>query len=224
MLVYVLLYNAYIMYFESRYLTAVRMIIGVTIMRKGEVDLVCSGRDVYALLFEGSPRRCGGQGDILAGITGVNIHWAMQRAHLYTPSVLDTSTCETESQQTVTAEEVSMDSQDEDLLKTLLASDGRSLALPQLPDLSHLFPSSSKPVEHTQGTHKYCMHLSYVLNFYYSNHSYHIDIYASAAIVSSLVTRKASAKAFAIHRRSMTSPDVMAEVGAVVQELFPTEL
>ena len=123
----------------------------MTILRKGEVDLVSSGRDVYALLFEGSPRRCGGQGDILAGITGVNIHWAMQRAHLYTPSVLDTPTCEAESQSTATAEDVSRGDQD-DLLKTLLASDKRALSLPQLPDLTHLFPPSSTPAEHTQGS------------------------------------------------------------------------
>ena len=124
----------------------------MTILRKGEVDLVSSGRDVYALLFEGSPRRCGGQGDILAGITAVNIHWAMQRAHLYTPSVLDTSACEAESQSMVSgAEDVNRDDQD-DLLKTLLASDSRALPLPQLPDLTHLFPPSSTPAEHTQGS------------------------------------------------------------------------
>ena len=129
-------------------------------MRKGEVDLVSSGRDVYALLFEGSPRRCGGQGDILAGVTGVNIHWAMQRAHLYTPSVLDTSTCEAERSMVSGAEDVNRnDQKEEDLLKTLLASDSRALPLPQLPNLSHLFPSSSSssPAEHTQGTHEYCI-------------------------------------------------------------------
>lgn len=49
---------------------------GVTIVRKGEFDLVTNGGDVFKLLYRGSPRRCGGQGDILAGCLGVAFYWA----------------------------------------------------------------------------------------------------------------------------------------------------
>lgn len=49
---------------------------GVTILRKGEFDLVTNGADVFKLLYRGSPRRCGGQGDILAGCLGVAFYWA----------------------------------------------------------------------------------------------------------------------------------------------------
>ncbi|GJN28136.1 hypothetical protein PR202_gb16221 [Eleusine coracana subsp. coracana] len=40
---------------------------GVTIMRKGKEDLICDGKTVTQVSTYGSPRRCGGQGDILAG-------------------------------------------------------------------------------------------------------------------------------------------------------------
>jgi hypothetical protein len=35
--------------------------IGVTIIRKGEYDMICSGEDLYIIMEKGSPRRCGGQ-------------------------------------------------------------------------------------------------------------------------------------------------------------------
>jgi Carbohydrate kinase len=49
---------------------------GVTVFRKGANDTVSSGGDVYVIHEEGSPRRCGGQGDILAGCMGVASYWA----------------------------------------------------------------------------------------------------------------------------------------------------
>ncbi|XP_060039759.1 ATP-dependent (S)-NAD(P)H-hydrate dehydratase isoform X2 [Erinaceus europaeus] len=50
---------------------------GVTVLRKGERDLVSDGRQVLVCDQEGSLRRCGGQGDILAGSLGVLLHWAL---------------------------------------------------------------------------------------------------------------------------------------------------
>lgn len=39
---------------------------------------------VYVLSVEGSPRRCGGLGDILSGITATAMHWALQvRLHVH---------------------------------------------------------------------------------------------------------------------------------------------
>lgn len=49
---------------------------GVTILRKGEQDILSSGSDVFVLNENGSPRRCGGQGDLLAGGLGVSLYWA----------------------------------------------------------------------------------------------------------------------------------------------------
>lgn len=52
---------------------------GVTILRKGPQDLISQGGDVYSLGFGGSPRRCGGQGDILAGCLGVSAYWGIRK-------------------------------------------------------------------------------------------------------------------------------------------------
>lgn len=49
---------------------------GVTILKKGETDIVTNGGNVFKLGIRGSPRRCGGQGDILAGCLGVSFFWA----------------------------------------------------------------------------------------------------------------------------------------------------
>ncbi|CDY66931.1 BnaAnng23250D [Brassica napus] len=40
---------------------------GVTILRKGKTDLISNGEIVKSVSVYGSPRRCGGQGDILSG-------------------------------------------------------------------------------------------------------------------------------------------------------------
>ncbi|KAF9605434.1 hypothetical protein IFM89_017173 [Coptis chinensis] len=53
-----------------------RIIGCVTILRKGKSDLVSDGKTVNTVSTFGSPRRCGGQGDILSGRsdnTGVEI-------------------------------------------------------------------------------------------------------------------------------------------------------
>lgn len=49
---------------------------GVTILRKGEFDVISSGDDVVVIREKGSPRRCGGLGDILAGSLGAAVTWA----------------------------------------------------------------------------------------------------------------------------------------------------
>ena len=48
---------------------------GVTVLRKAEHDMITAGADVFILREIGSPRRCGGQGDILAGCVAVALHW-----------------------------------------------------------------------------------------------------------------------------------------------------
>ncbi|XP_077199875.1 ATP-dependent (S)-NAD(P)H-hydrate dehydratase isoform X3 [Paroedura picta] len=48
----------------------------VTIVQKGERDLISDGEKVLVCSHEGSSRRCGGQGDLLSGSLGVLTHWA----------------------------------------------------------------------------------------------------------------------------------------------------
>ncbi|KAL1111237.1 hypothetical protein V6Z11_D02G045700 [Gossypium hirsutum] len=50
----------------------------VTILRKGKSDLISDGEKVQSVSIYGSPRRCGGQGDILSGSVAVFLFWARQ--------------------------------------------------------------------------------------------------------------------------------------------------
>ncbi|KAL5782536.1 hypothetical protein ACOSP7_007565 [Xanthoceras sorbifolium] len=49
---------------------------GVTILQKGKSDLISDGDIVKSVSIYGSPRRCGGQGDILSGSVAVFLSWA----------------------------------------------------------------------------------------------------------------------------------------------------
>jgi NAD(P)H-hydrate repair Nnr-like enzyme with NAD(P)H-hydrate dehydratase domain len=52
---------------------------GVPVLAKGEKDIFTAGGDVFEMNQPlGSPRRCGGQGDILAGTLGVAVFWGNQ--------------------------------------------------------------------------------------------------------------------------------------------------
>ena len=50
---------------------------GVTVLLKGEVDIISDGRTTLEVGFRGCPRRCGGQGDVLAGATATFASWAL---------------------------------------------------------------------------------------------------------------------------------------------------
>ncbi|KAG1331303.1 ATP-dependent (S)-NAD(P)H-hydrate dehydratase [Cocos nucifera] len=50
----------------------------VTIFRKGKLDLISDGETVNKVSISGSPRRCGGQGDILSGSVAVFSSWSRQ--------------------------------------------------------------------------------------------------------------------------------------------------
>ncbi|KAF8701494.1 hypothetical protein HU200_033517 [Digitaria exilis] len=63
----------------SEQLTALcQKIGGVTIMWKGKADVISDGKTVTQVSTFGSPRRCGGQGDILSGSVAVFASWAQQ--------------------------------------------------------------------------------------------------------------------------------------------------
>ncbi|XP_017911847.1 PREDICTED: ATP-dependent (S)-NAD(P)H-hydrate dehydratase isoform X2 [Capra hircus] len=50
----------------------------VTVVQKGEQDVISDGEQVLVCSQEGSGRRCGGQGDLLSGSLGVLAHWAIR--------------------------------------------------------------------------------------------------------------------------------------------------
>jgi NAD(P)H-hydrate repair Nnr-like enzyme with NAD(P)H-hydrate dehydratase domain len=52
---------------------------GVAVLLKGQQDLLTAGERVFVVsdLDGTSPRRCGGQGDILAGTLGTALYWAV---------------------------------------------------------------------------------------------------------------------------------------------------
>ncbi|XP_055071154.1 ATP-dependent (S)-NAD(P)H-hydrate dehydratase isoform X2 [Misgurnus anguillicaudatus] len=48
----------------------------LTLVLKGEEDIITDGKTMLTCSQEGSGRRCGGQGDLLSGSLGVFAHWA----------------------------------------------------------------------------------------------------------------------------------------------------
>lgn len=88
---------------DIRKMRALSALLRVTIIKKGSSDMISSGsvestpllfnalvgddsdlvytrQDVFVMQSpEGSPRRCGGQGDVLAGSLGTALHWAIKR-------------------------------------------------------------------------------------------------------------------------------------------------
>ncbi|KAK2905271.1 hypothetical protein QQF64_033542 [Cirrhinus molitorella] len=48
----------------------------LTLVLKGEEDIITDGKKMLTCSQEGSGRRCGGQGDLLSGSLGVFAHWA----------------------------------------------------------------------------------------------------------------------------------------------------
>lgn len=50
----------------------------LTVLEKGKVDIVSDGVSSCTVDIEGSPRRCGGQGDVLSGTTGTFFAWMIK--------------------------------------------------------------------------------------------------------------------------------------------------
>jgi len=48
----------------------------LTILLKGEVDVITDGKEAYIVRQQGASKRCGGQGDILSGLVGLYSYWA----------------------------------------------------------------------------------------------------------------------------------------------------
>ncbi|XP_010255910.1 PREDICTED: ATP-dependent (S)-NAD(P)H-hydrate dehydratase isoform X2 [Nelumbo nucifera] len=60
-------------------LSLARRVGGITILRKGKCDIISDGETVHVVSVFGSPRRCGGQGDILSGSVAIFSSWARQQ-------------------------------------------------------------------------------------------------------------------------------------------------
>ena len=63
---------------QDKMCTALSLALGkVLVVSKGPVDRITCGEVSLTCSSEGSPRRCDGQGHILAGVTATFIHWAV---------------------------------------------------------------------------------------------------------------------------------------------------
>ena len=61
---------------------------GVAILQKGEIDRVAEGDLLGRVTNNGAPRRCGGQGDVVAGVMGVMNLWSHRASDLECPPCL----------------------------------------------------------------------------------------------------------------------------------------
>ena len=55
---------------------------GITILRKGRIDVASNGHNAVFCNAQGSRRRVGGQGDILSGVCGTFVGWAAKKKPL----------------------------------------------------------------------------------------------------------------------------------------------
>uniref|UniRef100_A0AC34FFR4 ATP-dependent (S)-NAD(P)H-hydrate dehydratase n=1 Tax=Panagrolaimus sp. ES5 TaxID=591445 RepID=A0AC34FFR4_9BILA len=53
--------------------------LGIVVMRKGKSDIISDGDRVIECSDKSSPRRCGGQGDLITGATAIFAHWAKMK-------------------------------------------------------------------------------------------------------------------------------------------------
>ncbi|KAL5108159.1 ATP-dependent S NAD P H-hydrate dehydratase [Taenia crassiceps] len=58
----------------------------LTIIRKGPKDIITDGENILFCDTDGSPRRCGGQGDLLSGAAAVFSHWFSEKPPMCSPS------------------------------------------------------------------------------------------------------------------------------------------
>ncbi|GAX75769.1 hypothetical protein CEUSTIGMA_g3212.t1 [Chlamydomonas eustigma] len=59
---------------------------GPVVLSKGPVDIITDGKSLLECKAIASPKRCGGQGDVLAGLAGTYISWAMKKPAVETES------------------------------------------------------------------------------------------------------------------------------------------
>lgn len=65
----------------------------LTIVKKGKIDIISDGNELIINEMNGSLKRCGGIGDLLAGSIGTFTHWA----HVGIDQEIKTMICKTDS-------------------------------------------------------------------------------------------------------------------------------
>jgi ATP-dependent NAD(P)H-hydrate dehydratase len=76
---------------QVQYATVLRIsqLLGnVTVIKKGEEDIISDGVKVFGCKEKGSNRRCGGQGDLLSGTLGTLMHWTNVASQHVSPSAV----------------------------------------------------------------------------------------------------------------------------------------
>lgn len=221
---------------DIRKIRAVASILRVTIVKKGASDMICSGSgsspNVQAVFLVkkplGSPRRCGGQGDVLAGSLGTSIHWAIKTSSMkscHIPSIEDL----------INSSEAEADDSegDEDILMSVKSVDSIELDEP-----SEVVESSETVAIDTSKTVALGTVGSTVRTTVQSSVTSHPikaidrddrvqdqaqdrerDAILLACILASSVTRRASELAFKQKGRAMTSPDVLSQLGLAFADL-----
>ena len=63
----------------------------ITILKKGEIDVISDGNHAVLCQLEGSPRRCGGQGDLTSGSIGAFAFWTTTAKQSDVPPLLSAS-------------------------------------------------------------------------------------------------------------------------------------
>ena len=187
---------------------------GVIILRKGVEDMVCSGGgDVYILTREqGSPRRCGGQGDILAGILGVSMYWA-SLGNASSSSILSgvRDRCSSSAGTVLTVNPTSTtDAQIN--WQEFEQSDALAWRLPKYEEpVSDIAPTAKKQCVSDDDTGP-------------SPPALMFEPYNAAALFSAAVVRRSAALAFKHKGRSVTSPDIIECIGPVFADLVPDDV
>ena len=153
---------------------------GVTVLRKGATDEISNGTFLAKVALQSTiatapPRRCGGQGDVLAGTTGVFLSWAAKAGRL---------------EENVTAAPPP---------PPVAAAAAAAAAAVEVIDL--MCPDAAAVDRFTASPGAAVM---------------------LAALGGSIATRAAAASAFAQHKRSMTTPDLISHMGGAFEQLFPT--
>lgn len=156
--------------------------------------MVCCGGDVYILREHGSPRRCGGQGDILAGILGVSMYWAS----LGNSSILSGGTYSPSSAGLLSS----------DSAQSWLEFEQSDLHAWRLPN--YRGHSNNDP---TSASKKQCVSSEVgPLQF---------ELHVAAALFSAAIVRRAAVFAFTDKGRSVTSPDIIECIGRAFTDLVP---
>ena len=165
----------------SRYL-------GVAILKKGALDAVVSplSNSAFEIDEVGAPRRCGGQGDILAGALGVSLSWYMQRGSR------------------VNAIAAKITKEQERVLSPILSSN----AIPT--------SASIKSATFATGTGTGTVTGSASSNNVEGNNAnIREDPIVLASVLASTIVRRAAKKSFSNFGRSSTAPQILGLLGKV---------